>query len=156
MTVEIRRATLDDVASLVALNDHVHGLHVAAAPWRYRPTVAEDVAAHYAKQLTDGVDLRIASVDGEDLGYVVLFVRDDAGGAFTRPGRFVLVDQLAVRDDARGQGIGRALMDEATAVARASACERVVLDVIAENEGAIAFYERLGFAPVSRRLHRFL
>jgi ribosomal-protein-alanine N-acetyltransferase len=52
---------------------------------------------------------------------------------------------VAVTVSARRQGIGRALMDDLVAYARAHEVVRVLLEVRASNLGAIALYDQLGF-----------
>lgn len=56
------------------------------------------------------------------------------------------INYLAVDPDDRRLGYGRALMAEAERLLRARGCPKINLQVRAGNDGAIAFYERLGFA----------
>jgi GNAT superfamily N-acetyltransferase len=53
---------------------------------------------------------------------------------------------LVVDDAVEGRGVGRALMRRAEGWAREHGMKEVVLDVFAGNHGAIAFYERCGYA----------
>jgi ribosomal protein S18 acetylase RimI-like enzyme len=63
-----------------------------------------------------------------------------------RPARDELyVDGVAVAAEARGQGIGTLLMDEAAAIARETGKRWLRLDVISTNPRAQALYERLGY-----------
>ncbi len=51
----------------------------------------------------------------------------------------------------QGQGIGRLLLDELVARARALGAVRVLLEVRVDNEPALRLYERAGFARLGRR-----
>jgi ribosomal protein S18 acetylase RimI-like enzyme len=51
----------------------------------------------------------------------------------------------AVAEDRRGEGIGRLLLDEAVAAARAAGVRRVVLATGAADVGNLRFYQRCGF-----------
>ena len=55
------------------------------------------------------------------------------------------LEDLYVRDDARGAGLGVALVEAAAERARGRGCRRIELDVAAGNAPARALYERLGF-----------
>jgi ribosomal protein S18 acetylase RimI-like enzyme len=55
------------------------------------------------------------------------------------------LEDLYVRDDARGNGVGRALTEAVLERARARGCRRVELDVNSENPAALALYRSLGF-----------
>ncbi len=55
------------------------------------------------------------------------------------------IDVLAVVPSSRGMGIGTALMQEAEEKAVSEGKRMMSLGVIAENEGAIRLYERLGY-----------
>jgi ribosomal protein S18 acetylase RimI-like enzyme len=55
------------------------------------------------------------------------------------------LEDLYVADDARGSGLGRALVTAAVERAAARGCRRIELDVNEANTAALAFYERLGF-----------
>ena len=55
------------------------------------------------------------------------------------------LEDLYVRDEARGAGLGRALAGAAFDRARARGCRRIDLDVNEQNPEALAFYERTGF-----------
>lgn len=86
-------------------------------------------------------DFLIGSSDGEPAGICQLRYRlcvwtgaDDCW-----------LEDLYVRDEARGSGMGRALVDAAFARARARGCRRIDLDVNEQNPEALAFYERMGF-----------
>jgi len=58
------------------------------------------------------------------------------------------VEFLIVDSALRGRGIGRLLMDEFEAKARAAGASRLTLDVAAKNTRGQRFYERYGMAPV--------
>jgi ribosomal protein S18 acetylase RimI-like enzyme len=74
-------------------------------------------------------------------------------GALARdpePRRFLL-DGLCVAPAARGQGIGRALIEAICAEAARRGHDEVRLDVVDTNPRARALYERLGFRPMRTR-----
>ncbi len=55
------------------------------------------------------------------------------------------IDALFIDPRRHGQGIGRALVDHA-----ASLSSNLTVDVNEQNEGACAFYEKLGFRQIGR------
>ncbi len=63
-----------------------------------------------------------------------------------RGGRpFALVEQVAVRPDCQGRGLGREMMDHAMEIARVRGCYKLMLSSHVDLTLAHAFYERLGF-----------
>ena len=59
-------------------------------------------------------------------------------------GSSVLIEELVVDKEARGQGLGSALMQTLLERARQLDCKELCLAVMPENEGAIRFYKRHG------------
>jgi predicted GNAT family N-acyltransferase len=60
------------------------------------------------------------------------------------------LEDIFVRERARGTGLGRALLDAACAHARARGCRRIELDVNEDNDRAAALYRAVGFSPHSK------
>ncbi|MEO0956913.1 MAG: GNAT family N-acetyltransferase [Pseudomonadota bacterium] len=60
----------------------------------------------------------------------------------------LLMDGIAVAEDARGRGVGTLLLERVAEEARTRGCGVVRLDVIEANPRARALYERLGFEAV--------
>jgi ribosomal protein S18 acetylase RimI-like enzyme len=91
----------------------------------------------------------------EPLGYAVLTF----GFSLERGGAIGLLDELWVRESARGQRIGSALIDHIAGAAQEAGCRSLHLEVSADNPGARQLYERLEFidqgrAFLSRALNR--
>lgn len=63
----------------------------------------------------------------------------------TRKGYFY-IDNIATRSDERGKGFGRLLLKDIL-----KKYNRVALDVVKENTGAIRFYEKYGFKKIAER-----
>lgn len=59
------------------------------------------------------------------------------------------LEDLYVRENARGSGLGRALVERAAARASERGCRRIELDVAVENEVARRLYAAAGFAGKS-------
>jgi diaminopimelate decarboxylase len=64
--------------------------------------------------------------------------------------RHVATLGIAVAGDARGKGVGSALMSEGLAWARSVGVEKLVLSVYPLNAGAIALYRKFGFVDEGR------
>ena len=70
---------------------------------------------------------------------------------FHVPGRLGGITSMVVDADARGRGVGRALVDEAMAFFRARGCIRVEVTSGDHRPGAHAFYQSVGFIVDERR-----
>lgn len=70
-------------------------------------------------------------------GYVLMQVR--------RGSRLARLTSVAVAPDRAGQGLGRALLRAAETAAREAGCDRLRLEVRADNEAARRLYERAGY-----------
>ena len=66
------------------------------------------------------------------------------------------LEDLFVRREARGRGVGRALVQRALERARERGCRRVELDTYEDNNGAIRLYESFGFSARSKGPSRSL
>ena len=69
-------------------------------------------------------------------------------------GRVVLLEDVIVRADLRGQGHGRRLVQRVMDWAQSEGLKRVTLLADADNAAALAFYGRLGFAPSGMKVLR--
>jgi GNAT superfamily N-acetyltransferase len=67
-----------------------------------------------------------------------------------RPDQLASVSRLFVAPEARGQGLGAALLDASLSFAAASSLQ-LMLDVVEDGGAAVALYERLGWRLVDRR-----
>ena len=82
----------------------------------------------------------VAEAEGEVIGLIALYEDDDGGAEL---GMFVAKDW-------RRRGVGRALLEAGVAWAHTGGLRRLVLDVFARNDGAIAFYRSFGFVEDGR------
>ncbi len=91
-----------------------------------------------------GQVMRIAEVDGRPVGLAFgLFDKERA--------KIGHVAGMWVEAEARGRGVGRALLESVIAWARSLALDRLELWVTEGNGSAMRLYERAGFADTGRR-----
>ncbi len=119
----IRPATTDDVAAVAALEAEIFGVDA----W---------TTAMVAEELTG--PRRRAWVADDVVGYAVTLHTDDV----------VDLQRIAVAPAHRRRGVARALLDVAM---RESSGSRMLLEVSAANETAVAFYAAAGFVQIGRR-----
>jgi predicted N-acetyltransferase YhbS len=119
----------------------------SSAVW---PAYRERLAAHpdAIARLEEGElragRVRVAHQDGEVVGFSAVLATDPDG--------VVVLDGLFVESDAMGQGVGRALVEDAAA--RAADAGAVALTVVSGPETQ-AFYARCGFTSVADAPTRF-
>jgi ribosomal protein S18 acetylase RimI-like enzyme len=154
---EIRRATPDDVDALTALRPWVHDKHARAHPDNFKatqPGAARREAEAWLGQ--PNVHVLIATRDGEPVGYLRAEVYDRPERELMHARRILYLDQIAVKESARGEGHGKALIAAGVALARELGIDFVELDVYAFNAEARAFFLSQGFAPLRERLCRIV
>jgi len=61
------------------------------------------------------------------------------------------LQRIGVAADARRHGLATALLDEIVAHAPSTGADRMLLEVRADNRGALAFYAARGFVEIDRR-----
>ena len=81
--------------------------------------------------------------DGQAVGFALFF--HNFSTFLGRPG--IYLEDLFVRPEARGYGLGKALLIELARLARARDCGRIEWAVLNWNEPSIAFYQSLGAGP---------
>lgn len=114
-----------------------------AAVWSYQHAVSGPPAPDAPFFRADaGPDAHlVADLDGHVVGYVRLGTPTPLpSNAHVR-----YIRGLAVAEEARGKGVGRALLRAAVEDARAKGFRRITLRVLGHNTGARALYESEGF-----------
>lgn len=126
----IRRMTLLDVSKVALLEAASF-----AQPWSEKDFVHEMTQNPVARYLV------ASDQEGELLGFAGAHIIFEEGH----------VTNVVVAQHARGQGIGRALMQDLMQYAANLGCQYLTLEVRVSNAPAISLYQSLGFVKVSVR-----
>ena len=87
------------------------------------------------------IDYLVAEVDGETVGYAVASYAGDIAE----------LQRIGVREDARRSGIASDLLAAVVAHAPSTGADRMLLEVRADNRGALSFYAARDFVEIDRR-----
>ena len=131
----IRPARAEDCAAVEAIVEAAYSVHIERIGMPPGPMV-DDYAALIAE---DAVSV-LATPDGQVAALVVLLPKSD----------HLLLDNIAVRPDRQGQGLGRALIAFAEAEARRLGYDELRLYTHETMTQNIALYRRLGFVETGR------
>ena len=125
------------------LSVQIHDLHAA---WRPDLYFHSDEPYPKEKFLADIVDRLVytARLDGVVAGYVILSVLHK-GGPGAVEYKALRLDSICVDETVRGHGIGKAMVADVRALARAFGCRELILGVHPENDPAVGFYQKCGF-----------
>jgi N-acetylglutamate synthase-like GNAT family acetyltransferase len=138
-TLPVRDATIADIPGLASLLGEL-GYPVAPEPLTKR-----------VERLLSSSDNRVlvATRPGEPtpIGLLALHLMPVIHDAHD----LAMIMALVITERARGEGVGRALIERATAVARERGSSRLFVTTHLRRSGAHAFYERLGFEFTGRR-----
>lgn len=126
MSIEVRPMTPDSYDQVMALWQAAEGVGLSDAD--SRPAIGQYVARNPGLSLLAYQDDRL--VGAVHCGH---------------DGRRGYIHHLAVRPEARRQGIGRRLVQECLAGLRREGIQKCHLFVFQQNEPAIAFWEAIGF-----------
>lgn len=126
---------LDEVAALLVDAYAEYAARMSPDAWA---SFAQDIGNVRGRAIE--ADVIVAERRGRLVGSVTLFTHHRGVRSGT-----VGVRLLAVHPEARGTGVGRALMEYAVDHARAEGQERVVLSTIQDMENARDLYGKMGF-----------
>ena len=135
----------DDPDEVMDLLEEVHEEHRNRLPDRFKPfDRAAALAGQRALVSRAGAQMFVARVQGVCVGYALVCERVREETPFRHASRSLVVDQMAVSNTHRRQGIGTLLMDRVRAEAAERGVQRVELNVYSDNDDARLFYEAQG------------
>ena len=148
MPITIRAARPEDADVLTALNADVQALHAAHKPTFFRPPDASAVSVWFRERLSQpGARAWIAELDGRDVGYALVVVRERPDTPFSVASRTYEIDQLGVDPTVRRRGVARALVEHVLRDARNAGLREVTLRSWTFNKTAQRAFQRMGFTP---------
>jgi len=136
MMIAIRPATPADLPLIAALIHALAAYEKLADEVRFDQSVlSQNLFGHrpYAEVV-------IGELDGVAQGFALFFHNFSTFEG--RPG--IYLEDLFVQPDARGSGLGKALLSHLAALAVERGCARLEWSVLDWNEPAIGFYKKLG------------
>ena len=125
LAVHIRRATIDDLADLVALENSAFAIE----------RMSERQLRRHLESLT--AEILVATRERRVVGAAVVF--------FRRGSDIARLYSIAVAPNQRGNGLGEALLVRVAHSARRRGDRRLRLEVRSDNHAAQRLYERLGY-----------
>ena len=136
-------ARRSDWETVNRLSVQVHDLH---ASWRPDIYYHSEEPYPYEAFLEDIQNrmVYVAKLQQEVVGYVVLrILKKDGPGTVEQS--LLRLESICVDQSLRGHGIGKAMVADVRALARAFGCSGVILGVHPENDDAVGFYQKCGF-----------
>ena len=139
MTVSVRAATENDVPLILEL---IEGL-AEYEHLRHECVATQELLRATLFGARPSAEVVIAEWEGTPAGFALFF--HNYSTFLARPG--IYLEDLFVRPEHRGRGVGRSLLQHLATLAVARECGRLEWSVLDWNADAIGFYEKLGARP---------
>ena len=139
----LQLAQKSDLGPVNSLANQVHQMHIA-----WRPDIYESAESLYCEErfatAIRNRELYVAKIDDQVVGYALLPVRTVSQTGLVKR-KVMLINEFCVEQSCRNSGIGKAMMVDVRALAKAFGCTNIQLNVYPQNDDAVAFYQKCGF-----------
>lgn len=132
----------------------VHAMHVGWLPETYEMPPEMYPKERFQKAIAER-SLYVARLHGAVVGYMNLMIRNFDGLGLKKR-KVLRIDEIAVEESLRGQGVGTKMMEDVRALAKILGCTSLQLGVYPQNDAAVAFYQKCGFTVRSLEMQRKL
>ena len=159
---KIRTALRSDLDAIYTIFSQADTLHREAHPEIFRkvddPAEIKDFLLTGIK--SDDAVIFVADLSGDTrgdiIGAVIAWVRHTPDVPLLVPRVYLSVDNLIVDEKYQHQGVGKALMERVHEWASARALKTIHLTVWDFNQGALTFYEKLGYKMLHHHMQKEL
>lgn len=141
--MEIRPATSSDCAAIAAIWNPV--IRDTACTFTTQQKTPSGLGALIDEKRANAMPFLVAELDGGIAGFAT-YGQFRAGPGYAR----TMEHSIILAPDARGRGIGRALMGALEACARDQGVHSLWAGVSAENEAGVAFHKAIGYREMAR------
>ncbi|MBR5783375.1 MAG: GNAT family N-acetyltransferase [Clostridia bacterium] len=146
--MEIRRATVEDIAQINRLLYQVAGVHHKGRPDIFRPNAKKYTDVQLQKIIADNSRPIFVGVLGNKiLAHLFGVLKMVQGQSCLADRKTLYIDDLCVDETVRGQRIGQQMYAFIKDYAKKEGCYNITLNVWTCNPGAMRFYEKMGLLP---------
>ncbi len=147
----VRFAKEEDLKRVNELREEVNEVHVKGRPDIFKPGFNEELQNHvYEIWNAENNDIIVAEQDGIICGYACVQFVDKPESPFMNARKFYAVDEFGVSKEFRRQGVATELIAFIKEDAKKRGLTKLELNMWEFNEGALAFYEAVGFKTYRR------
>ncbi|MGM9664036.1 MAG: GNAT family N-acetyltransferase [Eubacteriales bacterium] len=146
MEISVRKAESRDIPKLSELLSEVLELHAKIRPDIFISGSTKYTASELADILANDKTPVFVAVDENDTvrGYVFCQIKRQPFSTNMKDFKTLFIDDLCIDESCRGAHIGTKLFDFALGYAKEEGCYDLTLNVWEGNDGARAFYEKMG------------
>lgn len=124
---------------------------------RIDPEVAEEYLAVLRERAEkDGRIFIAEDGQGNALGWAVIYPDQSEVYVVPEEREFGRLTELYVEAEARGRGVGRALIHACEDWARECGYKHIIIGALAQNDLALGVYQASGFVPYANLLRKYL
>ena len=147
----VRFAREEELDRVNELRKEVNDLHVEGRPDIFKPGFNDELRDYIHEIWKDpGKEIVVSEKDGRICGFAVLNCISKPENPFMFARDFLDVDEFCVDQEYRRQGIAREMIDFIKEFAKEKGFQRLELNMWEFNEGALKFYEAVGFKTYRR------
>lgn len=152
MTVQLRRATRDDLSAFLELTGYVHDLHLQQRPDQFKPTENAAIEARFREGLASPTSkIWLAEIAGKVVGCAVEVHVQRPAGPYCPARQWCDIEQIVVVPQHRRSGVATALLQAIVDSAHAAGLQEIELTSWAFNQDAHRAFQAFGFTPKTLR-----
>lgn len=147
----VRFAKEEELERINEIRKMVNDVHVDGRPDIFKGGFEENLRDYiYEIWKAENKDIIVAERDGVICGFACIQIVDKPENPFMNARRYVDVDEFGVDEKFRRQGVATEMIEFIREDAGKRGINRVELNMWEFNEGALAFYESVGFRTYRR------
>ena len=149
--VLVRPADYEELARINEIRRYVNDVHVAGRPDTFRPGFCQELEqVLYRRFETENWNILAAVVDGKIAGFASVEYLDRPESPYNLARKMYHVEEFGVDPAFHRKGVATALVEYMKRDAAQRGYPRIELDMWEFNQGALAFYENVGFQTYRR------
>ena len=151
MSIIVRKAKRNELERVNELRNMVNKIHVNGRPDVFRQGFCDELRQHvYDKYDAGNSDVLVAIMDSMICGFATVEYIEKPQTPYNNSRKFYRIEEFGVDENVRRKGVATALITFIKEDALRRGYKKIELDMWEFNDGALSFYEKVGFRTYRR------